>query len=463
MKTAAARSLLPPRPRASARAGWWLRARRITVTVAVVLAVLYGLIVVSGYAWLHFVVKNDRVGFLDVALLRWHRVRRATAVEQFAEAQRDWGKGDYQAAYLAFISGVRNDPDNIDGRLAAARFLAAAGAVNQEVTLLEEGLARAPDDARLIDATFTLLTSIGRDRHALELLHQRYAGKLTGPNGALLRTAEVLATLDADGAAAAGALLDKYPDLRTNADSAPTVSRVLWENHSRSEAIDLLGAYVRAHPTTFTARAQLAQWQVAGGLVDDAVQTVRAACAESPKDPAPRVLLIDVLASADALDSPPWRQAVEAYLKDFGDQPVGIALLANLAGQRGWTGLAQALYLVGANRQPDVGGLALYYSDALFHARRPADARQILADIETQIGGGNTTFFRQLRQRQVEVAAAMGDADGVRNYARRLAALMADDPDARAAVRQRFAREGIAEAAAELAGASPAGTTARRE
>src|SRR5208283_2596789 len=201
--------------------------RRILKAAGVGLVLLYGMFVSTGYIWLRYALKNDRVSLSDVAFFRLREVRRGMAAEQFAAGKSAWDAGKYQAAYLAFISGVRNDPDNVAGRLMTADFLGVASAGNLEISLLEDGLRRAPDDRQLIERTFALLTTTGRDRRALDLLHRQYASRLTGPNGPLLRTSEVLATLNEDGAAAAKGLLEKYPDLKDRSESAPVVARVL--------------------------------------------------------------------------------------------------------------------------------------------------------------------------------------------------------------------------------------------
>jgi tetratricopeptide (TPR) repeat protein len=432
-----------------------LDGRRLAITGGIWLLLLYGLFVSTGYAWLHYALKNDRIGFADVALFRWHRVRQAMAVDQFAAGKAAGEAGDFQAAYLAYTSGVRNDPDNVEGRLLTARFLGAAGAVNLELGMLEDGLGRAPDDRRLIDQTFTLLTASGRDRHALDMLHKRYASKLSGPNGPLLRTFEVLATLDKDGPEAASALLERYPDLKQSGESSPVVARVLWETKERLSAIDLLATYVQSHPDSFASTVQLAGWQEAAGLAEDGLETAKRVCVRFPKDFGPRILLIEMTASARTYGSLQWQQAVESYLKDFGGRPEAVVRLAKLAGQNGWIELARVLYEVGANRQQNLSVLALAYSDALASGRRYSEAGHVLVEVEIQAEDGNPAFLRLLRQSQVEVAAARGDHEGTREYARRLAAALGGDPDAVEMVRRRFAELGITEAVAELTNAAP--------
>jgi predicted Zn-dependent protease len=429
-----------------------LDVRRLLKAGVVVLLLLYGMYVTTGYVWLRYVMKNDHVSISEVALFRLKEVRRGMAAEQFTSGKKAWDAGKYQAAYLAFISGVRNDPDNVAGRLMAASFLGSAGAVNLQINLLEDGLRRIPDDRQLIERTFTLLTTTGRDRRALDLIHKQYASKLSGPNGPLLRTSEILATLNTDGAAAAKALLERYPDLKNRPESAPVVARVLWGTRDRLAAIDLLAAYVQAHPDVFASYSQLADWQAAAGMASDAVRTAQRACAQFPQDFAPRELLIQMLAASQTLESPECQKAVESYLKDFGGSPEALSMLASLAGRHGWVTLARTLYVVAASRQPNLAVLALAYSDALVRVSQLSDAQRVLTEIETQSDDANTAFQRLLRQRQVEVAAARGDHDAAREYARRLAAALHGDAEGMEILRQRFAQEKIPEAAAELTG-----------
>jgi hypothetical protein len=160
--------------------------------------------------------------------------------------------------------------------------------------------------------------------------------------------------------------------------------------------------------------------------------------------------LIEMTAAARTTGSPQWLQAVESYLKDFGDRPEAITYLANLAGQQGWTGLARVLYEVGASRQQNLGVLALACCDALAFNSHYGEAAQVLSEIEAQTEDGSPAFLRLLRQRQVEMAAARGDHDGAREYARRLAAALGGDADAVEMLRRRFVQEKIPEAVAEL-------------
>ncbi len=424
--------------------------RRLAVGGGFGLVLLYVLFVSAGYLWLRFALKNDQTSLAKVALLRWKEIRHGMAAEQFAAGKSAWEAKNYQAAYLAFSSGVRNDPDNVAGRLMTASFLDAVGAAKPAIALLEDGLARAPDNRQLIERTFDLLIARGRDGHALDLLHKQYSSELAGANGPMLQTYEVLATLNAEGSAAARKLLEKYPGLGKRQQSAPVVARVLWESRERLAAIELLSACLDAEPGAFSTYAQLAEWQLAAGMADDARQTAQRAVAQFPKDLAPRILLISTI----TYDLRQGQQEVASYLKDFADRPEALALLANLAGRKGWIGLARALYEVGADRQPDLRMLALYYSDALVRGSRFSEARQVLEQAEQQAEDANSSFMATLRQRQIAVAAALGDHDSTRELARRLAAVLRSDPDGLEICRRRFAQQGITEAAAELSAAS---------
>ena len=436
--------------------------RKLAVYGALGLGLLYGLGVLAGFAWLHYVRKNDEISLGDLALFRWQSVRRDMAAQKFAKAKVEWEAQKYQAAYLSYSSAVRKDPDNIPGRLSAAAFLRAVGATNMGIAMLEEGLARAPDDRRLIEQTFELLIASGRDRHALDLLHGRYASKLSDPDGLPLQTYEIQATLNAEGAAAAQRLLERHVELQKYPPATPVVSRVLWESQQRLKAIDLLGKFVQTPSGDFASHALLARWQEAGGTPADGVRTAERACARFPQEMAPRVLLIEMLA-ADSSGPSRWQSAIGSYLRDFSGRPESITLLAELAGRKGWADLARTLYQVGACQQPDLSLLALYYGDALARNSRLVELRQLLEQLETQAPEGNAAFMVQLRQRQVMAAAALGDQGNVREFARRLTTTLRTDPDALEACRRRFLQLGITEAVAELSGRTgPTRVTARQ-
>ena len=419
---------------------------RLLLRLVAAMLALYLLGSTAGYVWLHFVRGNAEIGFTDVALLRWRSVRRSIAAQQFARAGAEWEHRNFQAAYLAFMSALRRDPDNVEGRLRTAEFLTALNSPNQAVGLLEDGLVRAPDHRRLVEKTFELLLSTGRDRRALELLHRQYPNGFSGPNASLLQTYAVRATLRAEGAAPAAQLLERYPGLLHEPAAAPVVAAVRWESQERTKALAILAEHVRRQPDDRAALAQLAGWQAAAGLANDAVATAQQACARFPAEIAPRLQLIEVTAAG----SRPWRRAIDDYLKDFGGRPEALVVLAEVAGRHGWIELTRSLYLNGANRPMQLGLLALSYADALAaHAQYPL-VRDLLAQVDAQSAEGNLPFLLQLRQRQVMVAAVLGEHETVRDYARRLASLLHGDPDGLEVCRRRFAQLGIAEAVAEL-------------
>lgn len=432
--------------------------RRLLLIGGVALLGLYLVGVTAGYVWLHHLRHNSDVTFLNVAFFRVAAVRRGMAVGQFAAARKEADATNVQTAFLNYSTAVRNDPDNIAGRLDAADFLMRVGASNLALGMLEEGLSRMPDNRLLVTRTFDLLTDTGNDARALELLHGSLAPHFRGPNGVLLQTYEVLATLNAAGPEAAKKLLEQYPDLAKAPSAMRVVARVLWESAERLKAISLLTHYLEIEPGTYASYVQLADWQQSGGLALEAVQTAQRAARQFPAEPAPRVLLIEMLDAAT--DTRAAAQAAESYLRDFSSQPGAYLLLAESAGRRGRADLALALYAVGASHQSDLFLLGLYYSDALARNARYGECRDLLAQLEAQAPEKNNALMVQLRQRQVIMAAALHDPDNVREYARRLAAALRSNPEALEAARRNFQRMGIAGAVTELSSRTPAAPAA---
>lgn len=424
--------------------------RKLATRAFTVLVVLYVVGVVAGYSWARYLRKNDHIGLMDVALFRWPAVRRGIGEQQFTKGRAEWDAKKYQSAYVWYTAALHNAPDNVAGRLEAARFLRAVGSTGMALTVLEEGLMRAPQDPALGAATFDLLFAAGRDRRVLELLQKLPGSAFGGDQGLLLRSYEVRATQATAGAAAAQQVAARYPELQDYLPAAPVLAQVRWESSQRLAAITLLDRYVKTSPDDLGAYTKLAEWQDAGGLSTDAVATLRRAIAKFPGRPEPRTQLLGEL----DVGSQAWTQELEGCLKDFGGRPDGLNQLALLAGSKGWVGLARTLYLLGANRQEDLGMLAVSYGDALARNSRMADYAELLAQIETQLPEDNTAFRVMLQQRQIVAASATGDRAGVRELARRLAAALRSDPEALEGVRRQFAKLGITEAVAELVGVS---------
>jgi len=427
---------------------------RLAAVAGLALLLLYGAGTAAGYYWLHHVRKVREIGVADVALFRWKEVRREIAVQQFAKAKQAWAAKNYQAAYIAANSGLRNDPDNVGGRLLVAGFMQVAGSTDMAIKLLEDGLTRAPGNRELVRDTLDLMTTTEHDRAALTLLHGKLASGFSGPNGQLLRTFEVLATLNADGPVPARKLLDQYPALRQTPDAWPVVARVLWEAKEPMAAVATMEDFVKSQPGNYAGYAQLSDYQDAAGLVYDARQTAESACAKFPRDIGPRILLIGTLAPASAAEIPRWEQEVNRFLAGFGDRPEAILMLGNLSGRKGWVELARLMYEVAVIREQNARPLVLYYSDALMVHRRFDDARRVLAELDRQVEG-DAVLEPLLWQREIVVASALGLHEEARETARRLATEFGRDPEQLEIIRQRFVRLGIPEAVAELAPHAP--------
>lgn len=452
-------------PRRAVRAGPVTlagRLRRVALWVAGGLVVIYLLGAYAGYAWVHFVRKNEDISFLQVATLRWREVRREMATQQFAKAQKDWDAGKTQEAYLAFVTAMRNDPDNVAGRQVAARFLSTVGGPNMAATVLEEGLARSPENRALLQQLFELLIRSGRGRHALDLLHRRSASSMAGRNADLLHLYELQATLDTEGAGAARRLLDSHPELEQDTAALPTIARIYWETRERTRAMGLAAKYLRLEPGVFAVYSQLAGWQKQAGLTTEALQTADAAVAQFPHDLLARLLHVEMVATL-SYPGTTWREAVAGYLREFGNAPGGLVALADLCGRSGWPQLARDLYLVGGTRQADLRLLACAYSDALVRVNRLQEARLILEELDRQSADTSLPFLVLLWQREVLVLSALHDTDATREAARHLATALRGDPDALENIRSRFAKLGLTAAVAEFSNPAPASRPVARK
>lgn len=423
---------------------------KLLLTLCGVVA-LYGAGVVGGFLWARFVIKNPAIHLTDVALFRWRKVRHGIGSQQFEKANAALAAKDYQAAYLSFVTGLRNDPNNVAGRLAASQFFLDAGLIPTAVKALEEGLDRNPEDSRLAARLFDLLLATGRERRALELLH-RMKPRGSDEQIALLRGYEVQATLALDGPAAARALLAKYPELERTNRTVPVVARVWWESQERLKATELMAAYVATGPEQLAPYAKLVEWYLAAGLPDRAEMVATAAGTRFSGDVAARALAVEVVAER-SFRGPPFARAVETYLADFRDRPEAINHLALLAGRKGWLDFSRALLDYGSVRLVDSRVLALAYCDALVLNSRLREAHEVLEQLDRQSGDGTTVFMHQLRQRQVLVAAALGDAASARDAARRLASVLRPDPQRFDATKRLFEKRGIKEAVAEFTAA----------
>jgi len=425
----------------------WGGGRFVRISLIVVV-LLYLLLVGAAYGWFHVIRGNAQVRFLDVALFRVRQLRHAIAEQQFTSAREELGKKNYRAAYLAFATAIRKDPDNVPGRIEAAEFFRALGSVKMEISTLEEGLARTPGNTALANRTFALLTATGRDRNALDLMHRLYGDNASGESAPLVETYRILATLNIGDEEKARVMLADHPEIRRYALAQWALADVLWKSKEKLAAIEILAVSISKGTVDYQEYAKLAQWEELGGLADDAVATARKACSRFPGEVAPRVLLIEMLANQSP-SSPDVQKEAQSFLKESKGQVEAVAALAELAGRKGWVDLERSLYLAAANRQPEMRMLALFAADALAASSRTEEELQVLKQVEAQSEDANPAFAVQLRRREVMAAGVRGDHDALRENSRFLAAaVQASDPDSLETYRRLFVRLGYKEAAA---------------
>jgi tetratricopeptide (TPR) repeat protein len=437
---------------------WEIVPLRLVLVLTLGLIGLYAVGVGCGYFWLQKVKNFPQVGVMDVAMLRWRAIRRDIAKEQFAAAERDWKEEKMQPAFLSFITAVRNDPDNVAGRIKTADFYVATGSAARAPDLLEEGLKRSSRNRALMEKTLDLLTTIGRDREALTVIREMLRDELNGPNRAMLRSYEVLATLNLDGVAAAKTLLEQHPEVNDYAGSAHTRAQIAWESRDRMHAIEILTTSLQQEKTLYANYALLAQYQESAGMSSDARDTAFAAVRNLPHEMGSHILLIALLDPNSGADAASWKTAVSNYLTEFGDTPGAIPALAEVASRKGWSDFVRGLYQIQLVRGREVRLIGLYYADALVAQNRPDDANQVLSDLALQFPDRGPLALL-LWQRQVEVASALGLDDDAREAARRLGTALSQDPDRLRMIRRRFDRMGLKDASTELERMARAGTT----
>lgn len=425
-----------------------LRPRRVVLLTLSALCLVYGLFVTTGYAWLSYGLKNKNVTFLEVALFRWKAIRRDMAAQQLREAELARKKGEKAAAYAAFSSALRNDPGNSEIRRTLAGFLRSSGASKMAVTCLEDGLESGINDPRFVADLLETLLENGSEERVLELVRGRLAKGCAPEVRALLPKYELQATLSTEGAPAAKALMEKQGStLSADPDSSPIVACVLWASRDRLAAIDLLSSYLQKGRGNIRDFSLLAGWQQEGGMATAARETAQAACARYPADAAARIILLDVL----QFGSRDWGAALQSYVSEFGASPQALLQLSEQAARRGWSGLAYALYSAGSARFANLAPLALCYAEALMATGRFGQARAALEQIDLQLPDNNQPLFARLRERQIVTAAALGDREGAREYARRLGNLLRGNDRLLRAKQRQFERLRIPEASEELA------------
>lgn len=372
----------------------------------------------------------------------------------FVLARIEEGRREIQRAFGAYSKVLELDPGHVGAKLALARIYLLAGQPEQSQALTSELLARDPADT----GARTLQAALQVSRGDLQGARKIAAEVLAGAPGATPDTSMLLAGLYANAGDNAQALkvvqaaLDKAPQhlgllqvaaqiaaapqagaesaaqaaayFRRTTELAPR-SAEFWNSwaafHVRREEFDaaerVLQDAVRAQPDDGARVLTLVDFLARRRGPEPAIQEIRKAIAERPRDHALRLALADLLRSADR--SAEADAALKALVAEVGDAPAGLTARNRLALAR----LAQGQ-----------GGEALALADEVLKSN-PRDSTALVLRGRIHLAEGRA------REAVIDLRAAAKDRPGAPDVIGRLAQAH------RSAGEPALAREVLAQAA----------------
>lgn len=328
------------------------------------------------------------ISYWNIALPhRWPEHRRALGRHYIALAHRSLREGRPVDALQQLSAGVARVPDNLDARRQLAvintRFGRGAVAVRQ----LSEGLRHGGrQDLEYLRHTFTLMLELQREEDALHLALAELPPALTEA------TVDAFIALQA---ATANFLLGRYDDsealvsdwrLQRSLEGVLLLARCDWERGYPNLALIRLERTRDDYPGRDELPLQLIRFYRELGNHNRAHQESLVRVSGDPLSPGPRV---DLLHSLHMLGRhQEFARETDLYLRDFGQDPAAILLLARLGADLGIVDLCRRASAQARAKDVTPAPFQLSEIEALVMAERYREARQLADSLQTSYSAG---------------------------------------------------------------------------
>ncbi|WP_157772378.1 hypothetical protein [Lacunisphaera limnophila] len=303
--------------------------RRLLLALGVLALVGYFLLATALYVWLDRKPHNQVAWFDLAAPWRWSGLqakRGDTAIEAGLEQLR---LRNYPDAFYQLRVGLARSPANIEGRLTLARLFAGSDPT-RALTLLEDGLAHAPGDERLVALLLEFYTVLQVQERALATVDRLLATAPQGRVRFMLERARVTLLLQ----------LQRYSEAEAAlaAVSAPAAAEEATWRSLRLELLLRTGRAAQARPgldallADGTPALLLRQVGEVAVALDDAAllqSVVRRLQAREPEAPGPYLFAIQAWHRLKRVS--PQANAEREYLQLFAGNDSALQALAALA------------------------------------------------------------------------------------------------------------------------------------
>jgi tetratricopeptide (TPR) repeat protein len=233
--------------------------------------------------------------------------RAAEKVGEFVEAAQ-------------FYRAAMADGENLAARAGLAKLLLLAGNTTDAATLVDEGLARAPEAAHLIVLRGALRARQGDSASARADAELALGKEPANEDGAALLASLLSQAQDFPRAIA---VVQKVSQQRPeNLELRIILAQLHLNAGHRPEAEAQLKRVIAMDPATLAHHYRLAQFHLAGDDVAAAETALRAAMQANPADPAPKLALANLIASRRSYEEGETglKQLVSANRRDFALQ-----------------------------------------------------------------------------------------------------------------------------------------------
>jgi len=353
---------------------------RLAVFLLLATIVAWFSMVGSIFLWLKYYrgFSDVRIGYIALPN-RWSEYSTARGNFYIKQAKQEIADQKLREALHHLRVGVGAAPSNAEGRLILAHFYTLLNRIELAQNTLVQGLPYTKDNIDYLKSLFGFLLQYQEDNEILRIAAELLpAQPVINDRNQLIAIAATTANLFRGNYEAAEALLKSYELYRTK-DGRLLTARLEWENGHRDTALTHLRIYTHQYPNDEEYYTLLVTYHRELGQFAEVEKYSLMRELISPNSAAARVdLLQDYKRNHN---DEMFQRTVDSLLRDFANNPAGLATLSNFASNHGEPAVALRVYrhLVEHNLEAD--GAAILVAEAYIVANNHSAALDFIGEV----------------------------------------------------------------------------------
>jgi predicted Zn-dependent protease len=370
--------------------------KRIAIFLSAAIISLY-LIGVSGlWAYYHYFRDIKEVQYLDILWFpRFYKANQAVGTKHLHSAEENWKAGNYAQGIYFARAAVTKYPQNPEARLFLAQCFQAVRRTSLACNILDEGLKYDTAEMPLAKTLVQYYIQSNRYTDILNLIHKRLPDlnqKISDSDQTFFRKAELHATFESAGTAAATNLHNRWPELDSIPDAIPLIARIDMAQSGPDAALSRLQQAVDKYPDSpvlhdaYISTALKAKRNKEAGIASEVYVQ------KFPNSASAHLRFLESHGSRINEDRQPWLVGIMRYLAQFYRDQSTLEELANLAARQGWDDLAFVLYENSIAYGMRERNFAICYLGSLLTTRQYAKADLLWNEVQALKAGTSETL-----------------------------------------------------------------------